>query len=95
MTEQPRTPQECRKFYEGALASLSVLADEPHRQFRERVKYYLIRKGVIQKSTTELQPAQLEAMAEAMTDYFTRTNRTPPEERGAFHLDLIFNDIIA
>ena len=94
MTEQPRTPQECRKFYEGALASLSVLADEPHRQFRERVKYYLIRKGVIQKSTTELQPAQLEAMAEAMTKYFTRTNATPPEERGVFHLDLIFKDLI-
>ena len=91
---QPKPPYEIRKFFEASLNDLAKLAGQKPREYRESLKWFFIRQGIIKKSTTELDTATLEKMAEVMQKFYVRMNNTPPAERRGLDLEFIFNDFI-
>lgn len=89
-----RTPYECRKYFEACVDNFAKIEGVTHQQYRQTLKWFLVRQGIIKKSTTELKPEQLEAMAEAMNKFHVQHTSRPPAERGIIDLLLIFKDII-
>lgn len=89
MTE--KSSYECRQHYEAALDGLAKLAGADQRQVRESFKKFLIREGVIGKSTTEMAPEQLDRFGDAIGWYAWRIENTPPPERGMIDFAVILN----
>lgn len=84
MNEKPtkKSPYECRKHFEAALHGLAVAFGSKHQHLRQSLKWFLIRKSVIRKSTKELTPKDLDCLGEAIGIYTHRWSNRPPEERG-------------
>jgi hypothetical protein len=73
---------EIRKHYEAAIHDLAKLFNHPPRDLRESFKWYLIRSGYINHSTTELDDEELGKLADKLSIYHSRMENTPPDERG-------------
>ncbi len=73
---------EYRKKLEAAIQHIANLHSIPRDNFREQLKWYLIRQGSIKWSTTELCDGDLKYIADELSTFAARMENTPPDERG-------------
>ena len=88
--QPPKTPYECRKFFEASLSGLAKLNSLAPQHLRQNVKWFLIRNNIIKKSTTELKPETLELFAERISKFVNKMNSVPPNERSEVNFDNLF-----
>lgn len=85
-----KTPYEIRKHFEVSIDSLAKAAGHDTKAMRNSLKCFLMSKGLIRISTTELPPETMEILAESIGFFGHKYSNTPPEERG--HIDWNFID---
>lgn len=95
MTEpQPqKTPYEIRKHFEVSIDGLAKASGHETKAMRNSLKIFLMNKGIIRVSTTELSPETMEIIADSIGFFAYKFSNTPPAERG--HIDFDFIDLSA
>lgn len=73
---------EIRKHYEAAITDLALFFNVYPIELRGDMKNFLIKKKIIALSTSELYDEQLKRLADQISIFVSRMEKTPPAERG-------------